>query len=332
MVRIAALALFGLIEAGPSLYAGHSGSHCYSGHGGTPLDANDTAIANVTQTVCEGVCDNTTGCAAVTFFGQGRRRKTSSTAYGTGDCYLRSDVDLSLCDVSTTDRNWSTFTYVDPPPLTGLTTYHLFEAKYTGLANKDAGDFKGDASFIFSTFNNFSKGNPEASMEHNIIEMSEVNVTGWGTYEQCNAPGADGMFVCPENQTDYCCTVHGAGGNIPTNHTSTQLPGIEIPAKALNGGSGGFWFSFPKESQGVTWSERTLRRIAGKCLGDAWRSDAGGCSECGDTLDQCVASCIQVALCPDDDVTLLQATWDRVFADPNECPDVPLPTESTLVV
>lgn len=82
---------------------------------------------------------------------------------------------------------------VEPPPLT-VTTYHLFESKYSGLANRDAGDFKGDAGFIFNTFSNWSKGNPEASMEHNIIEMSEVNVTGWGHYEECNAPGANQGF------------------------------------------------------------------------------------------------------------------------------------------
>merc|ERR1712080_600621 len=124
---------------------------------------------------------------------------------------------------------WARYTEVEPPPLTGLFTYHLFEPKYTGLANRDAGDFKGDVDFIFTTFGKWSKGNPEASMEHNVIEMSEVNVTGWGKYEECNAPGADGHFVWPTNQTDYCCTVHGKdGGSIPTNHTATQLPGLEM--------------------------------------------------------------------------------------------------------
>jgi len=83
--------------------------------------------------------------------------------------------------------------------------------------------------------------------------------------------------------------------------------------------------SFPKESQHVTWSENVLRRIAGKCLGDAWRADAGGCPQCGDHLDSCVADCIKSSLCADGSVAMLQATWDRVFANPQECPDVPLP-------
>merc|ERR1711998_820240 len=83
------------------------------------------------------------------------------------------------------------------PPLTGNIVYHLLERKYTGLANRDGGDFKGDAGFIFGTFNKFEVTNPEASMEHNILEMSEVNVTGWGQYEECNAPGCTGMFTCP---------------------------------------------------------------------------------------------------------------------------------------
>lgn len=321
MARVAGFALFGLADG---LYARYSGAHCYQGHGGTPLDANDTAISNVTTDECEAICDNTTECVAIT-----QARHSKDYRNPRGDCYLRSDVNVSECEITERDHTWTTYTHVEPPPLT-VTSYHLFEGKYTGLANKDAGDFKGDAGFIFGTFGKWSKGNPEASMEHNIIEMSEVNVTGWGKYEECNAPGAEGMFTCPANQTDYCCTNH----NIPTNHTRTQLPGLEVSVMTLGPqfGFGGFWFSFPRESQGVTWTEKTLRRIAGKCLGDAWRKDAGGCDQCGEDLDSCVADCIKASLCVGGDVALLQATWDRVFADPNECPDVPFPSDSSIVV
>jgi len=333
LARVAALAA--LLASAESLWASHRGTHCYEGHGGTPLDANDTAIFNVTTQDCEAACGSATNCAVITVKGGGRRRKPS----GPTECYLRSDVNLSQCEVSESkyDNTWTTYTQVDPPPLMGLITYHLFEAKYTGVANRDAGDFKGDADFIFSTFSSWSKGNPEASMEHNIIEMSEINVTGWGVYEECNAPGAEGMFTCPENQTEYCCTHHDPKNhshNIPAIHTSTQLPGLEMAPSmsSLKGGSGGFWFSFPKESQGVTWTEKTLRRIAGKCVGDAWRKDAGGCDECGEALDQCVATCIQASLCKDDDITLLQATWDRVFADVTECPEVSPPGVSSIMV
>merc|ERR1712048_1069202 len=172
--------------------------------------------------------------------------------------------------------------------------------------------------------------------QHNILEMSEVNVTGWGRYEECNAPGAVGQFTCPENQTDYCCTNHDPKNhshNIPANHTRTQLPGIELNKFSLGPQYGfpGFWFSFPKESQNVTWTERVLRRIAGKCLGDAWRRDAGGCDQCGEDLDSCVADCIQAALCVNGSTVLLQATWDRVFANASECPDVPFPEDSAIL-
>merc|ERR1712203_620698 len=49
------------------------------------------------------------------------------------------------------------------PPLTGNIVDHLFEPKFTGLANKDGGDFKGDMGFIFGTFASYEVGNPEAS-------------------------------------------------------------------------------------------------------------------------------------------------------------------------
>merc|ERR1719262_1545233 len=91
------------------------------------------------------------------------------------------------------------------PPLTGNIVYHLFERKYTGLGNKDAGDYKGDMTFIFSEFEPKRIGNPEASLQANIIEMSQVNVTGWGAYEACNAPGCTGHHVCAPNRTVYCC-------------------------------------------------------------------------------------------------------------------------------
>jgi len=232
-------------------------------------------------------------------------------------------VNLTACEYS--NQSWFTLKQTAPPPTSGIIVYHLFEAKYTGLANKDAGTFKGDTNFIFGTFNAFSEGNPEASMESNIIEMSEINVTAWGDYEECNAPGASQMnFSCPKNQKDYCCTVHRA----PVNHTKTTLPGVEVAYGSLGPKSGfpGWWFSFPKESENITWTEKKMRRISGLCLGNAWRKDAGGCNECKakwDTLDKCVADCIQHELVPDGNVTALQATWDRVFADSRECPDVP---------
>ena len=322
---IALLGLGWIALANGHLYAPYKYTRCYPGHGGTPFDANDTPIAkNITSDECEKFCENTTDCVA---FAQTYIPHDWNDQHA--DCFLRSRVNLTKCEISE-QTGWITYAQTEPPALKGNILYHLFEPKYTGLANKDAGDVKGDSGFIFGTFSSWSKGNPEASLEHNIMEMSEVNVTGWGRYEQCNAPGASGYHTCSKEKKDYCCTIHDQKNhshNIPTNHTRTQLPGIEVSVETLgvHFGFPGWWASFPKESQNVTWTEKVLRRISGRCLGDAWRKDAGGCSECGKELDQCVAGCIQSSLCVNGSVALLQATWHRVFADPNECPNVPWP-------
>merc|ERR1712072_1467380 len=192
-----------------------------------------------------------------------------------------------------------------------VTTYHLFQRKYTGLANKDAGDFTGDASFIFMTFNTFEAGNPEGSMQHNIIEMSIVTVEDWSReYLKCNAPGAiynssnGKQMDCPSSNTDYCCI-----GNRTGPLTSETLPAYEAHG-------GGYWFSFPKASEGKKWTEKLQRRINGSCVGNAWRKEAGGCSQCGPDLDQCVASCIQSTLVKTSDhwphttdYTRLRSVW-----------------------
>jgi hypothetical protein len=325
---VAQMALAALAEAKSSLWGSYQDLRCDLGHGGTPLDGADTPLQNVSMTDCEEHCDGTSACVAFVFHNLSHYSHRSSS----GDCYFRSAIDVGNCSNTASQRNsYFTVYQVAPPPLKGNIVYHLFEPKYTGLADKDAGDFKGDAGFIFSTFSKFEMTNPEASMEHNIIEMSEVDVTGWGTYEQCNSPGAEGLFTCPSNQSIYCCTTHDPANrshNIPANHTRDQLPGIDVSKMTLGPmfGFGGFWYSFPAESQDVTWTERLKRRIAGKCLGDAWRNEAGGCNECGESLDSCVADCIKAALCVNGSTVQLEAVWNRVFADPSECPEVPLPS------
>jgi len=325
MLHRLAAALASITTVHAALYVAHESAHCYGGHGGTPVPGV-SPMKNVSFFVCEKACDSNANCTAITIQRHGEDWQSPS------DCYLRAAVNLTACDYS--DKSWSTFKQTAPPPTKGRIVYHLFESKYTGLADKDAGDFKGDTGFIFATFSKFNAGNPEASMEHNIIEMSEVNVTGWGKYEECNAPGAHQMqFSCPANHTEYCCTTHDDKGNqIPSNHTKTQLPGVEVNFISLgpNYGFPGFWFSFPKESENVTWTEKLLRRISGLCLGNAWRKDAGGCHECGASLDKCVADCIQRELLPDGNVTSLQTTWERVFADTRECPDVPFKPASEI--
>jgi hypothetical protein len=143
-----------------ALYAAYQSAHCYEGgHGGTPVPGV-APKHNVSFFDCEKACDGESKCIGFSVQRHGDDWESPS------DCYLRSALNLTACDYS--DKNWTTFKFTAPPPLKGMIVYHLFESKYTGLANKDAGDFKGDTGFIFATFNNFSEGNPEASMEHNI--------------------------------------------------------------------------------------------------------------------------------------------------------------------
>jgi len=202
---------------------------------------------------------------------------------------------------------------------------------YTGLSNKDAADYDGEIAFVFLSFNAFEKTNPEAAIADNIFEMSTVNVTGWSTqYAECNAPGCTGMFTCPANSTVYCCDDKHA----PYNPTSNTLPGKKAARDYSKTGktNNGYWYSFPKESEGVTWKElRVERRIKSACIAEAWRADAGGCPDCQDLASTCVADCIKSSLIVNGDDTKLKATWDRVFSNSTLCPDQPLPSSIVLV-
>jgi len=254
-------------------------------------------------------------------------------------------AELAYGQFETLQQNPSISPSPTLPPNKTVTVYHMFEPKYTGLANKDGGDFMGDASFIFLTFNPLEVGNPEADITDNIFEMSTVTVEDWGTeYIQCTAPGTTTVVknktytICPSTSSDYCC--HGN----KTEITADTLPAWEnLPG--LTGGepqhpAPGYWFSFPKASEGTKWTETVERRIKSACLGEAWRSDAGGCPECGNALDECVSKCIESALAPISspsplaprNYTKLQATWDRVFQDKALCPDQPFPGVTTAVL
>lgn len=220
--------------------------------------------------------------------------------------------------------------------------YHLFEHQYTGLANKDAADFDGELKFIFSTFQSFREGNPEAAIGDNIFEMSTVTVTGWGDYQPCNAPGCTGTFECPADHGDYCCTTGGFRNGTEANNTETTLPGRE---EAHSGGGSrrrrktnatnttdpiGYWYSFPRESEGVTWTQLSLdRRINSSCMAEAWREQAGGCPDCSELASNCTGNCIQNALTRDQ----LKATWDLVFSNMSMCPEVPyMPPAQIMIV
>jgi len=84
------------------------------------------------------------------------------------------------------------------------------------------------------------------------------------------------------------------------------------------------------------WTEKMERRISGSCVGNLWRKQAGGCSECGSDLDQCVASCIQKALVGGyrghEDYSKLKTGWDQAFSDHTLCPDQPLPKTASIIV
>lgn len=212
------------------------------------------------------------------------------------------------------------------PPRRNLLVYHLLERKYTGLANKNAGDFKGDMGFILGTFSAYVNGDPEASIQRNIFELSAVNISGWGEFEVCSPPGRTGDFTCPANSPVYCCSDEK---DVPVHHTPQQFPGVTASPMSLGRQFGfpGWWFSFPLESQGVTWNETLLRRIEGRCLGNAWRSAAGGCPRCGPELDECVAQCINTTLALDGSTERLQMIWDAAFEETDRsCPDVSLPS------
>lgn len=242
------------------------------------------------------------------------------------------DAFCSLCRIESSENVLCKLCPVPPPGKT-TTVYNLIEPKYTGVANKDAGDFVGDALFIFSTFSPQEAGNPEASIENNVLEMTTVTVEDWSTeYLPCNAPGATykgpmGILNCPSTNADYCCV-----GN------RTEVTANTLPAYNSNSSlrlAGGYWFSFPKESEGKRWTQKLERRIKGSCVGNEWRKDAGGCPSCGEHLDQCVALCIQKALDAGSfvkDYTKLRPAWDRAFMNKTLCPDQALPGASSVIV
>lgn len=214
------------------------------------------------------------------------------------------------------------------PPKT-VTTYHMFQPKYTGLANKDAGDFRGEVAFIFSTFSPNLQGNPEANIAGNVFEMSRVTVSDWSdNYIRCNAPGSNWSYFekCPITFKDYCCPNR-------TDNSRDSLPGWRFSRRPV-----GYWFSFPKESEGRTWTETVERRIKSKCVADTWRAEAGGCKECGEELNECVAQCIQKALAPETkegsherNYAKLEASWNRIFSDKTLCADQPFPQETLSI-
>jgi len=215
-----------------------------------------------------------------------------------------------------------------------LTVWHMFPRAFTGLANKDAGDFRGEVGFIWFAFE--LNNNPEEKIAENIFEMSQVTVKELGSYVACNAPGtASGpkQWHCPATSTEYCCTKNGTASSLPGKKPFGGPPGTEL-------GNGGMWYSFPKESEGKTWNETLVRRIESKCLAEVWRADAGGCPKCGPAVNSsCVANCIKSTLAPrhppiigKHNITLLNNSFHRAFANKTLCPDQPLPSSTIITV
>merc|ERR1712194_505939 len=170
----------------------------------------------------------------------------------------------------------------------------------------------------------------------NVFEVSEVSVKAWGDYVECNAPGTQSgpsAWHCPPSNPEYCCDKNGTTATLPGKKAFGGPPGTEL-------GNGGFWYSFPKESQGTMWTEKVVRRIESKCLAEVWRADAGGCPSCDAAVNStCVANCIKSNLAPrhppifgKHNITLLNNSWNRVFANTSLCPDVPFPSSFAIVV
>merc|ERR1712228_54300 len=137
----------------------------------------------------------------------------------------------------------------------------------------------------------------------------------------------------PPTASEYCCDKNGTGSTLPGKKPFGGPPGTEL-------GNGGFWYSFPKESKGKTWTEKVLRRIQSKCLAEVWRADAGGCPSCGiDVNSTCVANCIKTKLAPrhppifgKHNITLLNKSFHKAFANSTLCPDQPLPSDGAILV
>lgn len=164
--------------------------------------------------------------------------------------------------------------------------------------------------------------------------MSTVSVSGLSAdYANCNAPGCLAptcvlLYGCPKTNTDYCCQFGmGPIGKWKYRPTDTTLPGRRV----ADGAPKGWWYSFPKESQGVTWNETVHRRIKSACVAQAWRDAAGGCPDCQDLSTKCVADCIRKQLIVGDDNSKLKAVWDQAFNNKTLCPDEPFPSVGVIV-
>lgn len=211
-----------------------------------------------------------------------------------------------------------------PAPPRTMTTYHIVPDNYTGLANKNTGDVSGDIQFTIKSMHACADKTNGRCLEHTILEWVDVLIDDdWADYRECNLQ-KNGRYICCNDPKEHP----------PCKETTDCRVGREKKKHFANV-SDGYWYSFPqcgealdgKFGKGKHWSVKgKVQRISGKCLGDAWRTKAGGCKTdgekppvtCTDALDECVQRCISKM-----DIRDLQLVWYHLTADNPECPQIP---------
>eukprot|EP00666_Eupelagonemidae_sp_cell4sb_P017667 gene17667-6362_t len=67
-----------------------------------------------------------------------------------------------------------------------MTTFHVIDPMYTGIRNKNSGDFKGDYTFIIGTINRKNTPGTEGA-NFTVLEQVLVEVNGgFSKYAHCN--------------------------------------------------------------------------------------------------------------------------------------------------
>lgn len=225
-------------------YAKHKGYDCYEGYGGTPMNENDESVAKNMVFECEEICEQTEGCVAITHDAQPRWSRQPIV----GDCWLRSAVNLTECDLSR-PQSWDTFTAIIPAPppgpprpswspippeyATNVTLYHINPLSLGVVpSDQDTGDALGDmffdlrskvlpfecAQYANSTWAVFDCQNPEVIADDLVITQLVLEVDNrFGKYGMCNVCVEQTDRHSTKNCTDgeYVCDCGGYTDHTP---------------------------------------------------------------------------------------------------------------------
>lgn len=185
-------------------------------------------------------------------------------------------------------------------------TWHIISSYFTGVANKDTANELCEAPFIayycLGQDQTYSAYNSEEHVENNVIEYIQVWVQGFGQYISCCPPyskaggtNTGDYYRCNAWTTDANDNCHTP--NLPWNDEAQGVV-YEVGAKNPPGAGTNQWmYSFPAEGEGQTWKQGLSRRIYAPDLANAWRKAAGGCPQCGASLeDGCVGKCLSAQL------------------------------------